>query len=143
MRSRIIAVIVSALIIGSWAYCQAEEAGAVDPDHVTVYYFYTSARCANCRNMEKWARESLDESFSKELKDGSLEFRTVNLDLKGNEHFAMEYQLFTKSIIVSVVKSGKEAKYKNLTRIWDHLSNPGKFKAYVKEETAKSLGELK
>lgn len=121
----------------------AQEVVAVKPDHVTVYYFYTSARCMNCHNMEKWTKEVMDESFADPIGDGSLELRVINLDVKGNEHYAVEYQLFTKSIIVSIVKNGKETKYANLTKIWDCLSSGKKFKDYVKEEIVKSLKELR
>jgi 23S rRNA pseudoU1915 N3-methylase RlmH len=92
--------------------------------------------------MEKWTKEALDEYFKDDEKNGRLDLQVVNLDVKGNEHFAIEYQLFTKSVVLSLVKNGKEVKSTNLTKVWDHLGDSNKFKTYIKDEVSKYLKEL-
>ncbi|MCX5678886.1 MAG: nitrophenyl compound nitroreductase subunit ArsF family protein [Candidatus Omnitrophica bacterium] len=111
-------------------------------NRVIAYYFHTNFRCANCYNMEKWTKEALDEYFKDDEKNGTLNLQVVNLDVKGNEHFAAEYQLFTKSVVLSLIKDGKEAKSANLTKVWDYLGDGKKFKAYIKDEVSKYLKEL-
>lgn len=110
--------------------------------YVEVYYFHGNFRCANCRNMEKWTKEAIDEYFKDDEKEGKLKFQIVNLDVKGNEHFALEYQLFTKSVVLSLVKDGKEINFTNLTKIWDLLKSGEKFKAYIRDEVSKYLKDL-
>ena len=41
-------------------------------DHVTVYYFYGSFRCANCFKIEKYTKEAVDMFFANEVKSGDL-----------------------------------------------------------------------
>jgi hypothetical protein len=119
-----------------------QESAAAEQNRVTVYYFHTNARCVNCYNMEKWTREALDEYFKDDEKSGKLNFQIINLDVKGNEHFALEYQLFTKSVALSLVKNGREVKSTNLTKVWDCLGDSKKFKVYIKDEVSKYVKEL-
>jgi hypothetical protein len=65
----------------------------------------------------------------------------VNAEERGNEHFTQDYQLYTKSLILSLVKDGKEIKSKNLTKIWDYVRNKQKFFDYVNEEVNNFLKE--
>lgn len=51
-----------------------------------------------------------------------------------NEHFVNDYQLYTKSLILSLVKDGKEVKSKNLDKIWQLARNKQKFIDYVTGE---------
>lgn len=41
-------------------------------------------------------------------------FKVVNLDQPGNAHFVNDYQLYTKSVAISLVKEGQQIKYKDL-----------------------------
>jgi hypothetical protein len=84
--------------------------------------------------MEKYSREAIETSFKDALASGSLEFKAVNVEDKGNEHFVNDYQLYTKSLILSLVKDGKEIKHKNLDKIWEHSRNKQKFIDYVTSE---------
>ena len=101
---------------------------------VIVYYFHGSFRCITCTNMEKYSQEAIEGNFKDALASGKLEFRAVNVEDKGNEHFVNDYQLYTKSLILSRVKDGKEVKSKNLDKIWQLVSNKQKFIDYVISE---------
>jgi len=70
-----------------------------------------------------------------------LEFRAVNVDDKGNEHYASDYKLYTKSLILSLVKEGKQIKWKNLDKIWEYVGNKQRFIDYVKSGVADLLKE--
>jgi hypothetical protein len=98
---------------------------------VIVYYFHGNFRCMNCRNFEQYSREAIEMNFKDELASGKLEFRVVNVEDRGNEHYGRDYQLYTKSLILSLVKEGKEVKWENLERIWEHVGSKDKFLAYV------------
>ncbi len=103
---------------------------------VIAYYFHTTMRCPTCHKLELYSKEAIEKNFPAELVSGELEFKAVNVENKGNEHFVRDYQLYTKSLVLSLVKAGKEVKSKNLVAIWELVGNKDKFSSYVKEEVA-------
>ncbi|MFH1128851.1 MAG: nitrophenyl compound nitroreductase subunit ArsF family protein [Candidatus Omnitrophota bacterium] len=109
--------------------------------HVVAYYFHGTFRCYTCHKMEQYSKEVIETNFKDALVSGKLEFKAVNVEERGNEHFAQDYQLYTKSLILSLVKDGKEIKSKNLTKIWEYVSNKQKFFDYVSEEVNNFLKE--
>lgn len=110
---------------------------------VIVYYFHGDYRCSNCYKIEKYSKEAIDRYFAMELASGELKYEIINIDETGNEHFAKDYKLYTKSLVLSMIKSGKEAEYKNLEKVWDYLGDKEAFCNYVKEETEKFLEDNK
>jgi len=84
--------------------------------------------------MEKYSREAIESNFKEDLASGRLEFKAVNVEDRGNEHFVNDYKLYTKSLILSLVKDGKEVKSKNLDKIWELARNKQKFIEYVTAE---------
>jgi hypothetical protein len=111
-------------------------------NNVVAYYFHGNFRCANCLRIEQYSREAIEQNFKDELSSGKLVFKVINVETKVNEHFVRDYQLYTKSLIISLVKDGKEVKFNNLTKVWEFLWNRQKFYDYVKEEITKYLKEL-
>lgn len=106
-----------------------------------VYYFYGSPRCTTCKKIEKYTQEAIAENFSKEIKAGKVLFRGVDYDKPENKHFLNDYKLFTKSVIASEIKNGKEIKYKNLDKIWTLTNNEKSFKDYITKEVKTSMGK--
>jgi len=84
--------------------------------------------------MEKYSREAIESNYKDALDSGKLEFKAVNVEDRGNEHFVDDYKLYTKSLILSLVKDGKEVKSKNLDKIWELARNKQKFIDYVTGE---------
>ena len=119
------------------------ETESLPADRVEVYYFYTDFRCTSCHRIEQYTKEALEEYFKDELRSGELVFKLINTDKKENQHFIDEYELYTKSVVISLVKGREELKYSNLSKIWDYLRNKEKFTSYIKNEVSKYLGELK
>ena len=72
--------------------------------------------------------------FAGPIADKRLLWRSLNLDEPANGHFAKDYGLYTKSVVVSEVRDGREVRWKNLDRIWDLLGDPAAFQAYVERE---------
>jgi hypothetical protein len=108
---------------------------------VVAYYFHGTFRCYACTLIEKFSREAIYANFRDALDSGKLEFMAVNVEERGNEHFVNDYQLYTKSLILSLVKDGKEVKSKNLTKIWEYVRNKQRFFDYVSEEVSNFLKE--
>ena len=123
------------------APARADIATPAQDNRVTAYYFHGNFRCYACHTMEQYSKEAIQANFKDALSSGKLEFKVVNIEERGNEHFAQDYQLYTKSLILSLVKDGKETKSKNLTKIWEYVRNKQRFFDYVSEEVNNFLKE--
>jgi len=111
--------------------------------HVVVYYFHGQMRCPTCYKLEQYSKEAIETNFKDALASGKLEFKVVNVEDKGNEHYGKDYQLYTKSLIFSLVKDDKEIKWKNMDKIWEYVGNKERFIDYVKSGVVDFLKESK
>ncbi|MCL6547048.1 MAG: nitrophenyl compound nitroreductase subunit ArsF family protein [Bryobacteraceae bacterium] len=107
---------------------------AASRQRVRVYYFYTTVRCPTCRAIETYTADTLRQSFADVLSDGTLEWHPVNVQLPQNRHFIQDYQLFTKSVVISRVKEGRQVEWKNLERVWELAGNREAFQNYIRGE---------
>jgi len=90
----------------------AEEEPELEGTKVIAYYFHTTSRCHSCYTIEKYTKEALESNFEDELVSGKLVFKPVNMEVKENEHFLGDYQLYTKSVVLSLIEDSKEVKFK-------------------------------
>jgi hypothetical protein len=109
--------------------------------HVIAYYFHGTMRCPTCHKLEQYSKEAIEANFKDAFRSGKLEFKVVNVEDKGNKHYGNDYQLYTKSLILSLVKDSKEIKWKNLDKIWEYVRNKEMFIDYVKNGVADFLKE--
>jgi hypothetical protein len=109
--------------------------------HVIAYYFHGSFRCPTCHKLEQYSKEAIEANFKDVIASGRLEYKVVNIEDRGNEHYGSEYQLYTKSLILSLVKEGKEIKWKNMDKIWEYVGNKQRFIDYVKNGITELLKE--
>jgi len=107
---------------------------------VRVTYFHTTTRCLSCYKIEALSEATVSATFAAALAKGDLVWRTINIDEPWNEHYVNDYQLFTKSVIVSEVVGGKEMRFKNLDLVWRLLGDEAAFERYVANEVAAFLG---
>jgi len=101
---------------------------------IIVYYFHNNMRCPTCYKLENYAKSVVESDFADAIKKGRMEWKTVNVDDKGNEHYNDDYKLYSKSVIISTIKDGKEASWKNLDKIWELVHEEGKYREYIKSE---------
>ena len=104
-----------------------------------VYYFHGNARCPTCYKLENFAKSEVETDFAGAIKHGKLEWKTVNVETAGNDHFSNDYKLYTKSVIVSTVVDGKEVSWKNLDQIWELVHNEADYREYIKREVEACL----
>jgi hypothetical protein len=130
------------LLLAVFVFCLcpvlADAAAKTDTKYI-VYYFRTTGRCHSCIEMERMTKQTIDKDFAKEVKSGLVEFRSVDVETPQNKHYIKDYSLYTKSVIISEVKNGKEVRWKNLDQIWRKLRNQGDFSKYVSTETAEFI----
>lgn len=117
-----------------------EDTVKADPE-VIAYYFHTTYRCASCKKIEAYSAEAIETGFAEELENGTLKFESINIDEPDNEHFAKDYQLYTKSVIVCDMEDGKQTEWKNLTKVWELIRDKDEFVKYVQDEISAYLKE--
>ncbi len=106
---------------------------------IMVYYFHGDARCPTCFKLESYSKSEIESVFANAIKGGQLEWKSINIDNKGNEHFGKDYKLYTKSVIVSILQNGKEVSWKNLNQIWQLVQNEAAYREYIKKEVKACL----
>jgi hypothetical protein len=100
---------------------------------IIAYYFHTTYRCVTCRRIEAYSKEAIDSSFARELADGKLEFRLVNIQQPENQHFIQDFKLFTKSLVLVRMKDGSQVEWTNLERVWELSGDRDAFLRYVQQ----------
>lgn len=101
---------------------------------VRVYYFHTTQRCASCKRIEAFSEAAIREGFGRELGTGTVEWWSLNLDEAPNRHYVRDYRLYTKSLVVVDFVNGRQARWKNLPKIWELLLDEAAFQEYVQAE---------
>lgn len=112
-----------------------------EDNKIVVYYFHGTYRCPSCTMIEQYTEQAVLEGFSPELKRGLVEFKSINAETPENRHFIKDYQLYTKSVIVSEVINGREQRWKNLQKVWQLFYNKKAFTDYVQQEIYAYLKE--
>ena len=51
--------------------------------------------------------QMIDQSFGNLIKAGIIGYQVINRDEKGNKHYDDDYELYTKSVILSLIKKAK------------------------------------
>ncbi len=120
--------------------CALAEENALST-RATVFYFHTTFRCYSCSMIENYTKEAIEKNFKDELEEGSLSFQEVNMDDKDNQKYVRQYQLYNKAVVLSLIKEGKEVKFKNLDKIWQLVRNKQGFMDYVADEIRSLLKE--
>lgn len=106
---------------------------------IVVSYFHTTARCASCLRIEDLTAATVTGRFVVPVADKRLVWRVVNVDQPANAHYLKDYQLYTKSVVVSEMRDGKEVRWKNLDKVWTLLGQPEAFQDYVEKEVRSFL----
>jgi hypothetical protein len=109
------------------------------PRKLVSTYFHVNKRCNTCRAIERQARESVETGFPEALMSGRLEWRAVNLDDPGNDHFYTDFQLTGSSLVLVDFVEGKVARFKALQKTWDLVADPPAFQTYVQAEVTSWL----
>lgn len=108
---------------------------------VVVTYFTTDVRCVSCRTIEQLSRQAVEEGFPKEFASGEVVFRVLNTDSPENRHFVDDYEIASKTVIVSHQEDGKETEWTDRQDVWLLFDEPDEFFAYVREPVTRYLGK--
>lgn len=141
-RKLLLILAISLVFLGAIYLLNDARADSLQVNHISIYYFHGSMRCTTCNKFELYSKEVVETYFKDEIASGKVEYKVINVEDKDNEHYIDDYKLYTKSLVISLVKDGKEVKSKNLEKIWEYVGNKERFFTYVENEVANFLKEL-
>lgn len=107
---------------------------------IVATYFHGDLRCATCRKLEADARAAIEQAFAAELADRRLVFQCVNVDRPENAHFNEDYQLVTRSLVLTEEVGGKVVRWQNLEKIWQLVRDEVAYRDYVVGSVRAYLG---
>ncbi len=104
---------------------------------VNVYYMHATFRCVTCNTIEKMTKQLLESKYKKQMRDGSIIFAEV--DFQKNEPMARQFDVISSCIVVARTKDGKITVFERLDKVWELMSKPEDFNAYVSSAIDKLL----
>ena len=109
-------------------------------DFVEVLYFHGKQRCVTCRSIEQNTKELLEAKFARQMKEGKVVYRVIDISKKGNVRIAEKYEVTWSSLFLVQHKNGKE-KAENLTEFaFGHSrTQPEVFKKGLAEKINQAL----
>ena len=117
MKRTLVLMMVSFILLAcgekSNAVTAKAQSGQVN-DFVEILYFHGKQRCMTCRSIEQNTKELLESKFQRQMKEGKVVFRVINISKKENAQIAEKYEVTWSSLFLVQHKNGKE-KAENLT----------------------------
>jgi hypothetical protein len=80
-----------------------------------VYYFHITNRCQTCTKIEATTKKILDEQYAKQLENGTIIFKSFNVDIPENAEMVKKYQAYGATLAFTYIVTGKEAGNEDLT----------------------------
>ncbi len=112
-------------------------------DRIEILYFHGAQRCITCRSIEANTFALLDSLYSKEMADGKILYKVIDISKKENEAIAEKYEVTWSSLFVNGWKNSKE-NINNMTEFsFSHAKNsPDQFKKGIKIKIDELLKQL-
>lgn len=143
MKRTLVLMMVSFILLAcgekSNAVTAKAQSGQVN-DFVEILYFHGKQRCMTCRSIEQNTKELLESMFQRQMKEGKVVFRVIDISKKENDRIAEKYEVAWSSLFLVQHKKGKE-KAENLTEFaFGHSrTQPEAFKRGITEKINQAL----
>jgi len=109
---------------------------------IEVIDFHSTHRCFTCNAIEENTRYTLENYFSKEMKEGKITFQVINVDDNINDEIAEKFEASGTSLFINTIKNGKENQI-NLTNFaFSKGKNKEDFSTELKSKLDKELKKL-
>jgi len=104
-----------------------------------AYYLHGKIRCVTCNDIERSAKEAVEEGFGPELQAGRVEWRVVNYEEPGNEHYATDFKLVAPCVVLASMRDGRQVAWKTLPEVWELVGEKQDFRAFVQKNLREQL----
>jgi hypothetical protein len=108
-------------------------------ERIVAYCFHKNERSPTIATVEAFTREAIEAGFSEQLKDGRLEWRIVNYEEPGNEHFAADYKLAAPCVVLVRMRGNQPMEWRSLPEVWDHVGDKPAFLRFVQKNVSEFL----
>lgn len=128
-----------AFLLSVFAFGQVESAES-SKTKIDIYYFHRTDRCATCMSIEENTMSTLDTYFANEVKEGVINFRSINFEGDADTDLIEKYKADGPSLFLTKTKKGKE-NTKNMTdfALENSLHNAKKFNKGLRDNLNKML----
>jgi hypothetical protein len=75
---------------------------------IEVIDFYGTHRCVTCEAIEANAKYTIETFFQEAVKEGKVEFKTINVDDAINYSIAEKFEATGTALFINVIKDGME-----------------------------------
>jgi len=137
----------SLILLLTFTSCQGQNKSKIietsdQASKIEVIDFYGTHRCVTCEAIEANAKYTIDNYFAEAVKEGKLEFKTINVDDKKNYDMAEKFEATGTALFINVIKDGKE-QHIDLTNFAFAKGNDKEvFSAELKEKIIEQLNTL-
>jgi thiol-disulfide isomerase/thioredoxin len=116
-------------LIGGVSYAQEAKC------KLKVIYFHAENRCPTCLAIEKHAEDVLKDSYKTEMESGVIKYLAVNIDESNNRDIAKKYKIYSSSLLLIDLKTGKEKVIDFTDEAFSYAKNePEKYKELLKNK---------
>jgi len=120
----------------------AAEKAATSPGlKLIACYMHGKVRCPTCMSIEAYAKEAVETGFGDDLKGGQIQWRIVNYEEPGNEHFATDYKLAAPCVVLVRMRHGNQVAWKSLPEVWELVGDKPEFLKFVQKNIRELLAE--
>ena len=105
-------------------------------ENIEVYYFHFTSRCVTCNAVESETKKVIETFYADEMKEGKIEFKSVNLDESEGKNLAKSLRVSGQTLLL--VKGKKRV---DLTSqgFMNARTNPEKFQKVLQNNFDKLL----
>jgi len=108
-------------------------------DKLEVYYFHRTARCYSCKTIGQYVRETMEEKYGQQIKDGIIDFRELNVESSENKEIAQKYKASGSSLFINRIIDNED-NIEQDANVWRLLGDEVKFKSYLENKIDSYLG---
>ena len=83
-------------------------ADTLQANHIEVLYFHGAQRCVTCRAIETHTSALLDSLYAKELADGLIQYKVIDISQPEHEAIAKRYEVTWSALLVNSWDEGTE-----------------------------------
>jgi hypothetical protein len=138
--SRIMNFLLAAFILLALISCNHTPAVQPQPDTdagLTVYFFHLTARCDACNAIEENTKRVLDRYFKSQTENGTIIFKSINIDKRENRLIVEKYQISYTSLLL-VRADGTFTDLTNISLNYAFM-DPSGFEELLKAEIDKNI----
>ena len=117
----------------------ADDALARPTHRVVASYFHRTVRCPTCQKVGSSIEETIKAGFAAELKDGRLEWRTMDFQDPRNASFVAAFGITGPTFIIMDVRDNRVTAWKAAPKTWSLLGDKAAFSSYIRAEVRSVL----